>query len=195
MKYIIYMHKLKIDGRTYIGATCQNPKKRWQRGLGYAHSKRFKEAIDKYGWDNFEHIILFENLTKEEAEQKEIEMIKKYKSNNIKYGFNIYEGGFHSPITEVQKEIISKTHKNKIVSKETIEKINATKRRRYKEIGLTEKEKERYKKRIKLIRCIETNIIYQGQKDLKNNGFNPSNVFMVCNSIRKTASGFHWEYV
>ena len=53
----------------------------------------FWNAIQKYGWDNFEHEILFDGLTKEEAEQKEIELIAYYNSNNKDYGYNLSSGG------------------------------------------------------------------------------------------------------
>ena len=194
MKYIIYMHKLKKDNRLYIGITCQEPKKRWQNGLGYKHSSYFRNAIKKYGWNNFEHIILYNNLTREEAQSKEIELIKKYKSNIKGYGFNINEGGFAPTITEEQKRKISNTEKGKIVSEETIEKIKKSKRERMNTIGLTEKQKEWYKRKIKPIICIETNVIYQGQKELKENGFNAGNIQLVCNNKRKTADGYHWKY-
>ena len=194
MKYKVYMHKLKKDNRVYIGITKQEPQKRWQNGLGYIHSSYFYNAIKKYGWENFEHIILFQNLSKEEAEYKEIELIKKYKANIKGYGFNINEGGSAPIMTKEQKIKISNSEKGKIISKETIKKANKTKKKRYLTTGLTDKEKERYKKMIKPIKCIETNIIYYGQKELKINGFNPANVFMVCNNKRKTSKGFHWEY-
>ena len=49
------MHRNKINGKIYIGQTCQNPQKRWDNGRGYETSTRFFNAILKYGWDNFEH--------------------------------------------------------------------------------------------------------------------------------------------
>lgn len=53
----------------------------------------FMKAIKKYGWDNFQHEILFEGLTKEQAELKEIELIALYKSDQREYGYNIEHGG------------------------------------------------------------------------------------------------------
>ena len=50
-------------------------------------------AINKYGWDNIQHIILYKNLTQKQAEEKEIDLIKKYKTNIRKYGYNIEPGG------------------------------------------------------------------------------------------------------
>ena len=92
-EYIVYMHKNKINGKVYIGITYQNVKYRWRKnGEGYKKQK-FYNAIKKYGWNNFEHIILFENLTFEEACLKEQELIKKHNSNNRKYGYNHSIGG------------------------------------------------------------------------------------------------------
>lgn len=92
-KYYLYMHQLKEDPTyVYIGQTCNNPIVRWSgQGNRYKTCPKFWEAIQKYGWDNFEHIILFSNLTKEEVNQKEKEYIEKYDS--INHGFNIAKGG------------------------------------------------------------------------------------------------------
>jgi len=193
-KYIVYMHRLKKDNRVYIGITCQNPKKRWQNGLGYAHSSYFYNAIMKYGWDNFEHIILYENLSKVDAEQKEVELIIKYKSNKKGYGFNLTEGGFAPTMTEEQKKKISESEKGKIVSEETRMKSSKTRKELFKKYGLTPKQKECYKRRIRPIICVETNIIYNGQKDLKEKGFNAGNVCRACSNARYTANGYHWKY-
>ena len=38
------------------------------------------DDIIKYGWDNFEHEIVYENLSQREAQEKEIELIFKYKT-------------------------------------------------------------------------------------------------------------------
>ena len=80
--YIVYMHTCP-NGKKYIGITSQSPERRWQKGKGYAYGSNpyFYNAIEKYGWDNIEHTILFRNLTKEEAEQKEIELIKEHKTS------------------------------------------------------------------------------------------------------------------
>lgn len=86
------MHENKINHKKYIGITCQKPTQRWRGGKGYKIGA-FKKAIDKYGWNNFEHKILYENLSKEDACLKEIELIEKYKTTNPNYGYNLCEGG------------------------------------------------------------------------------------------------------
>ena len=56
--WCIYMHTNKINGKKYIGQTFQNIEYRWrQDGSGYK-GQPFYNAIEKYGWDNFEHKIL-----------------------------------------------------------------------------------------------------------------------------------------
>ena len=57
-KYYVYSHRNKINNKIYIGITKQNPTVRWGvDGKRYKDSPRFWNAIQKYGWDNFEHEI------------------------------------------------------------------------------------------------------------------------------------------
>jgi len=91
--YKVYMHKNKVNGKVYIGQTSRELHRRWDNGNGYKKCTLFNRAIQKYGWDNFDHILLDENLTKEEADIKEREYIKKYKSYIPQFGYNISMGG------------------------------------------------------------------------------------------------------
>lgn len=58
-------------------------------GKNYKNNKHFNNAIKKYGWNNINHEILLTGLTKKQAEDIEIYLISKYKSNNCKYGYNV----------------------------------------------------------------------------------------------------------
>lgn len=93
--YKIYVHINKINGKIYIGQTCRkNVKERFgKNGIQYQKCPRFWNAIQKYGWDNFEHIVLIENLTQEIADIVEVELIEKYKSCNTNFGYNLAPGG------------------------------------------------------------------------------------------------------
>lgn len=84
----------------YFGITSKQPKKRWENGAGYRKNNcesAVYNAILKYGWENIEHIVLYENLTKEEACVMEQELIAKYKTNIRRhgndYGYNMTDGG------------------------------------------------------------------------------------------------------
>lgn len=88
--FSVYMH-ISPSGKRYVGITKQKVESRWQKG--YKHNSYFTNAIQKYGWDNFEHRIIAENLSKEEACKLEMELIAKYKSNQHDYGYNCSSGG------------------------------------------------------------------------------------------------------
>lgn len=109
-KYTVYVH-ISPSKKYYVGLTSLKPNFRWGRnGHGY-QSQYFSRAIRKYGWDNFEHIIVAEELPKEEACTLEKMLINALQSNNHKYGYNITDGGdgtdgFHH--TEEAKEKIAK---------------------------------------------------------------------------------------
>lgn len=91
--YTVYMH-ISPSNKIYIGITKQKLQARWgKNGQGYKNNEFFSRAIQKYGWENFTHKILFEDLTKEQAEIKEIELIKLYDTTNKHFGYNIENGG------------------------------------------------------------------------------------------------------
>ena len=92
--YCLYCHTLVQNGKRYIGITRQSPIKRWARGKGYIHNEFFWRNIQKYGWDAFDHEILYKDLTKEKAEELEINLISYYNKTDRNFGFNIHTGGF-----------------------------------------------------------------------------------------------------
>ena len=112
--YLVYKHILP-NNKIYIGITCNKAETRWNKGLGYKKQDYFYKAILKYGWDNIKHEVLYTNLTKDEAEDIEIKLIKKYKSNIREFGYNIANGGnTKGTHTEETKKKISDSHKGKL---------------------------------------------------------------------------------
>lgn len=93
--YKIYMHKNKINGKVYIGQTYTSLRARFgKNGIGYKGCPIFWSAIQKYGWGNFEHIILEENITNSEsANEREKYYISLYNSTDCNNGYNIQLGG------------------------------------------------------------------------------------------------------
>lgn len=93
--YKIYIHRNKINGKVYIGQTYTSLRARFgKNGIGYKGCPIFYNAIQKYGWDNFEHQILEENIPNlEVANEKEKYYIALYDSTNGDYGYNIQVGG------------------------------------------------------------------------------------------------------
>lgn len=127
VKYCVYKHTTP-NGKVYIGQTCREPNIRWANGFGYKH-QMFYNAIQKYGWNNIQHEILFEGLTKDEADKKEIELISYYDSTNPERGYNIAVGGGTTlgvKCSEETRRKISEAHKGMKRSEESIRKQSET---------------------------------------------------------------------
>lgn len=129
--YTVYKHTTP-SGKCYIGITGQIPEKRWLNGKGYQKQDYFYKAILKYGWDNIEHEILLTGLTKEEAEQKEVELIKSHKSNQREFGYNIERGGHIGKMSDETIEKIRKANTGKHHSPETRERLRELEKERWK---------------------------------------------------------------
>lgn len=86
------MHINKVNGMRYIGTTGIKPHRRWNNGNGYK-GQPFYEAIKEYGWNAFEHIIIYTNLSKDKAMELEYDLIEKYKTTDVLFGYNIVKGG------------------------------------------------------------------------------------------------------
>lgn len=91
--WTIYKHTNKINGKSYIGQTKKSMDERAGRdGMNYIGCGEFYGAIKEYGYDNFEHTILQENIaTQEEADTQERYWIKYY--NTFEHGYNLTLGG------------------------------------------------------------------------------------------------------
>lgn len=90
MKFLIYMHT-SPSGKSYIGQTNNLH----SRNLGHQHKtgcRAFKNAIDKYGWENFKHEVLAEELTIDEANRLEIQYIREWNTMSPN-GYNLRGGG------------------------------------------------------------------------------------------------------
>ena len=91
-EYIVYLH-ISPNGKRYYGITMQDVNRRWQNGNGYRNNKHFTNAIKKYGWDNFQHIIITKGLDEETAKWLEIELIREFDTTNPNKGYNNSLGG------------------------------------------------------------------------------------------------------
>ena len=180
--YCVYIHTNKVNGKKYVGQTCQQPHKRWGNGKYYRPETYFGKAIAKYGWDNFDHDIIAENLTKEEANNLEVTLIAKYKTNNSQYGYNLTTGGEGTAGIQRSQEYRKKqrlSQTGKQMSKDTRKRISAGSVRRrgavlqYSITGEFIKEWD----------CMATAML----------ALNTNHIPEVCKGKRKTAAGFVWK--
>lgn len=195
--YIIYMHKNKINGKVYIGQTKQQPEKRWKNGEGYIDSPRFYNAIKKYGWENFSHKILIDNLTLEEADIQESYYIKLYKATDERYGYNINEGGGSHARGKQLSILISKGQKknwqNNLQRK--IKQSNKLKEQ-WKKQEYREKFIGQNNGNSTQLKCIETNMIFKTVKEAAQWAKTSRQNISGCLAGRQnTAGGYHWQKI
>lgn len=85
----VYIHMM-TGLWVYIGQTGQELEERWQNGEGYKqHNQMLYHQIKKYGWENINHILYKENLTKWEADTIEQDLIHFYAKNETATGLMV----------------------------------------------------------------------------------------------------------
>ena len=118
---IMYIYQIRnvINNKKYYGKTkdINKRKKRHFRDLDHNshHCIYLQRAYNEYGKDNFVFEILFENLTEEEAERKEYELINEDYNNNYNCSKNSTGGDLisYNPNRDSIIKNISKTLKKR----------------------------------------------------------------------------------
>lgn len=194
--WTLYCHINKSNGKKYIGITSVNPNERWRNGRGYAKSPYFYHAIKKYGWNNFDHVIIFEGLTEQKACELEVRLIKKLKLQDPLFGYNFSDGGnsgnslkgenhpmYGKHHTEEAKEKNRKAHVGKTfkMPQDAIEKIRLAR------LGTF------YGKGTK-VRCVETGDVYLTAADAqRSTGADASSIIKCIKGKMRQTHGLHWE--
>lgn len=219
--WTVYQHKHKTNNKSYIGITSQCPASlRWgSNGKNYSPTTYFGSAISKYGWDSFEHIILYEGLTKEEAEKIEIKLISDLKTQDKQFGYNLLEGGSTPTITEEirkkmsksmlgnknglgkicseeKKKKISEAQLGKVISAETrLKQSEAAKRRGGHSFTDEQKKKISDSHIKKSIYCVELDTAYESiQACGKALGIPATSICAVVRGRHKSTKGLHFIY-
>lgn len=120
----VYVHINKLNEKAYVGITSkENPNHRWNSGRGYKENPYFYSAIEKYGWDGFEHIIICDDLTESEAKQMERDLIKCWLTQDRSFGYNMTSGGDGTPNyhpSEETRKKLSEARRRENLSEETL---------------------------------------------------------------------------
>ena len=142
-KYVVYQH-VTPDNMYYFGQT-NNIKQRWSGNGRLYKGTALQPYIEKFGWNNIQHIVLFKDQTREnalwienfliETAREDGVCINKQRSGNIRK-----EEGYDKKYYEENKEQIRKQQKqyyeqNKQQSRQRYQKnrdkINEQRRQRY----------------------------------------------------------------
>lgn len=222
-KYSVYRHVFP-DGKCYVGMTGRKLTQRWGKGgKGYRRKKNNRymqpemaKATLKYDWDTeVIHEVIAEGLTKTEAEAMEIELIRKYNSDDPEFGYNTYEGrkppqtskdkmsesrkgeknGFYGRHhSEDAKNKIGNANKNRKRSEEEKKKISESVKKNRKPIS-DEGRKKISEINKRPVICIETGVVYESMNAAAEElGICKQSISKCCRGERQTAGGFHWAY-
>jgi hypothetical protein len=101
-RHLVYAH-ISPSGMYYVGITKQKPNQRWGNGKGYTAGK-FGMAVEAYGWDNFQHIILEENIPGDQIRDREKYWIDYYNSRYL--GYNTLGGNYKMPFFLQDREAL-----------------------------------------------------------------------------------------
>nr|DAL56493.1 MAG TPA_asm: intron associated endonuclease [Caudoviricetes sp.] len=191
--YKLYVH-ISPSGKRYYGITCTKVEQRWGcDGQRYNRQPYFWNAIQKYGWDNFVHEVLFDDLTKHEACILEQCYIALYDTTNREKGYNCSIGGIEHSHTKETKEKIKKSisgENNGMYGKHHSDGAKEKMRQKKKDIYLGNKNPN-----AKKIRCIELNKVFDTVKDALE--FINRTRSSLCDAMKRNGKcgGYHWEYV
>ena len=188
--WCIYKHTSKTSGKVYIGQT-NNINVRWKPGA-YRNCAKFYAAIQKYGWDDFEHEILEDNLTLEEANQRETYYIQLYDS--INNGYNLNTGGDNHLASEETRNKMSQTRKGVPHSPEHNLAISKAL------TGYKQTEEHKLHNRLaqhrRPVECIETGIIYESLSEAqRQTGILGETISRQIRGKQKSTQGLHWRFI
>lgn len=129
---IIYKYT-SPKNKVYIGKTTKENTRISQHKWASKISPKsyFHKAINKYGFENFKYEVIFRISSKNKEtlndllNEMEKYFIRKYQSNNAKYGYNLTEGGegLFMPSDSVIEKMREK-RKSYVFSNETKKRIH-----------------------------------------------------------------------
>lgn len=202
-KWTIYRH-VSPSGKIYVGITSKEINRRWRYGTGYSNCILFQNAIDKYGWDNIKHQVLFTNLTEDRAKNLEKDLIRHYKNLGVSY--NITDGGDGTlgcswTPTVYTRTIWSTQRKDRKLSEEHKKKISDTMKGR-------PMSKDVYIKGVTIVKTLlakpviqlslsgefirEFPSIKEAARSL--NIKSDRDIIRCCKGERKSRAGYKWKY-
>ena len=113
-KYVVYQH-VTPDGMYYFGQT-KDVEKRWESNGAKYKKTSLQPYIEKFGWDNIQHIVLFKDQTKENALWIEDFLITTAREDGVcinqrRSGNISKEEGYYQQYCEENKEQINEQKK------------------------------------------------------------------------------------
>lgn len=180
----VYVHVNLINGKKYFGITTQEPEMRWKNGHGYYNNAHFTNAINKYGWNNFAHYVLYRNIPINIAKNIEEMLIQEHFSYDPRFGYNKTMGGeLEIPTEEARKKMseAKKGNNNPMKCPEARKKMI----------------KSQHKRPVEALDIETMSRIYYFESihDAERSGFDRAHIRKCCKGKIKTHKNLIWRYV
>lgn len=198
--YKVYVHTNKLNGKRYVGITSKSKvEHRWNSGRGYKENPHFYSAITKYGWDSFTHEILFDGMSGQEAKAKEIELIREWRTQDARYGYNMTSGGDGTPDyhpSEETRKKLSNARRKENLSEETLQRRSEGLRGRKFSDEHKKKIGDGNSKRIKMFTKDGVLMkVFRSARDAEEElGISHSHISQCCHGSRQSAGGYQWQF-
>ena len=185
--YTVYQHRNLKNGKSYIGMTSQEPKKRWHNGRGYKNQPKMWADIQNSDWNkDWVHGILGKFENEQDALNYEAFLIAMLDTIENGYNTSSYSRGTYKRSEEYRKKMsealtgennpfygkhLSEEHKNKISQSLGVNGIL-----QYSKDGIFIAEYPSTMEAERLTGC------------------NHSNICKCCKGKYKSTGGFIWRY-
>ena len=199
---VIYKITNQINGKFYIGQTSTSIKERWSKHCNNgSHCTYLKNAIKKYGKENFTIEEIYSAKDRDELNKLEKAAIEEHNSL-CPSGYNLTTGGDAFNHSKETRQKIGITHLGSKRSKEARENMsNAAKgkvisEQQKKDIANTLRGRiSPMKGKGKPVKCIDTDIVYSCAIEAANMlGLNATAINRVASGKRKTTGKKRFKY-
>ncbi len=178
--YCVYVHRNPANGKVYVGCTKKKLSARFDNGNGYRKCTRLWQDIIKYGFDNFDHIVIQDKMTREQALALEEVLVDVFDTMNPEKGYNMRRGGAHNtPCPEVG-QAISRAKMGHVVTEETRQKLRLYGKRPVVQIAIDGELVATFPSLTEAATAV---------------GAQKPNIYAVCAGKKSTAKGYRWEYL
>lgn len=210
------MVKNKINNKIYFGQTTNKKGFRGRYANNYpkhCSNKHIKASIEKYGWNNFEVVEVFDvAYSLEELNDLEEMYVKMWETHDRSYGYNkkfggsnhkgqecseetkkkLSEAGKGRKITDEHKKHLSESLKGKPKSEQQKRKIREKREEINEKISKTQKNKIPKKK----VYCMTNDTIYNSAVEAAEIlGLDNTAIYRCCHGKAKQTKGYKFRFV
>ena len=202
----IYSITCTVNGKQYVGQSIDIDRRKNQHRRN-EENPRLRADIEKYGWDAFnfdvESVTAAAEFCKVPGSTLSMLLAGKGRTAGGYHWIWVYDDPEQEKVALERIAQMPEGHKHTDATREKQRQVKLGKKMspeccaKMRESHTGKKwKKSTYEKLCRRIRCVETNDIFFSIKDAAEEyGLSAPNISVVLNGTKKTAGGYHWEYM